>query len=184
MLHFKLSKATLKTLASFHGIRTVSADVIPIFEAMILEFVCELVSKSLEFATKRTIPVRRLYLEDVQNACILLFKRKPLTLVDNSDMSIELEKKITPEVVDRWTRIMKPDDKGSIFGLQLHYSSFHKLIENILSECGFEIQIGRNALLLIQNETEYFLYAVLNENKKEMVRIGFTTLSKKIYNKK
>ena len=181
MLHFKLSKATLKTLASFHGIKTVSSDVIPLFENMIVDFVSKLVSTSLGFANKRTIPVRRLYLEDVQRACQDIFKRKPLTLVDCSNMSKELDRKITKTVINDWKRIMKPEDTDSIFSLQLHYSSFHKLIENVIDNCGFQIQIGSSALELIQNETEYFLFSFLKECKSELEKRRIGTLSMKIF---
>ena len=181
MLNFKLSKATLKTLASFHNIKTVSADVLPVFETMIIEFVSEIVSKSLVFANKRTIPVKRLYIEDVQNACSTIFKRKPLTLTENSNMSLELRHKMTTDVVEKWKRIMKPENSDSAFTLQLHYSSFHKLVENVMRECGFEIQIGSSALELIQNETEYFLYAVLKQCKTDMAKKRVETLSTKMF---
>lgn len=181
MLHFKLSKATLKTLASFHGIKTVSSDVIPIFENMIIDFVSKLVSASLVFANKRTIPVKRLYIEDVQKACQTVLKRKPLTLVENSNMSKELDKKITATVINDWKRIMKPENIDSIFELQLHYSSFHKLVENIMEKYGFEIQIGSSALELIQNETEYFIFSVLKECKLKLEKRCIGTLSMKIF---
>jgi len=185
MLHFKLSKATVKTLASFHGIKTVSNDVIGIFENVIISFVENIVSRALKFAIKRSIPVKRLYIEDVQNACKIIFNRRALTLVDGSDISKELQKKLTPDVIQKWEIIMKPDDDRTITAkLQLHHSPFHKLITDIALNNGFDTQIGSDALLLIQNETEYFLFAALKEYASIMKTKKITTLSSRILSDK
>ena len=177
---FKISKAVLKTLSSYHGISNVSIDSPRRIAVLVERYVHMIIKKSLYYAKKRTtLVLKRLDIDDVSNAIKVLFNREPLKI--QGEISTELQKNInTRAVEDKWRRIMKPEPSDKISPLQLHKSPFHRLILDLTMSEGFNVQVGNSISILIQNEVEYYLFNLLRLCANVMLISKVATLSDKV----
>ena len=187
---FKISKAVLKTLASFHNITTIGSDAMEAIRLLVEAQVSKIIKRVVLHAKKRSsLEIKRLYIDDVHKAITELYGRCPLTIptttgvattgvattgVATTGVGVGAAKE--PPVSLELTNL-------NVTELQLHRFPFHKLILNTLRLDGYHsTQVGNDITTLLQNEVEFMLYNVLETCSSAMRLAKVSTLTAKIIN--
>lgn len=177
----KVSKGSIKTLASYHGISVVRSDCPDKISEIVSIFLAKIMKRAIANALKRTtIEFKRLLPEDVESAITTILKREPLTVTD--EISPELSKLLNKSVENHWRRIMKVDSGSTIHRLVLHRSSFHAYLIELVRRNGYNVQIGSQITTLLANEVEFYLFGILKSCASAMNLARVETLNSRVIN--
>ena len=202
---FKISKAVLKTLASFHNITTIGSDAMEAIRLLVEAQVSKIIKRVVLHAKKRSsLEIKRLYIDDVHKAITELYGRCPLTIPTTTGVAttgVATTGVATTGVATTGVATTGVATTGvgvgaakeppvsleltnlNVTELQLHRFPFHKLILNTLRLDGYHsTQVGNDITTLLQNEVEFMLYNVLETCSSAMRLAKVSTLTAKIIN--
>ena len=192
---FKISKAVLKTLASFHNITTIGSDAMEAIRLLVEAQVSKIIKRVVLHAKKRSsLEIKRLYIDDVHKAITELYGRCPLTIPTTTGVAttgVATTGVATTGVATTGVGVGAAKEPPvsleltnlNVTELQLHRFPFHKLILNTLRLDGYHsTQVGNDITTLLQNEVEFMLYNVLETCSSAMRLAKVSTLTAKIIN--